>query len=151
MSNSKERVCSHFREIGRNKALAVQSGAVAGTISGAEFFGQSDYIPRFRPGTSEEPRHYSVKIPVQHEGILYSVSQEHDNYGDPAWSPDVNATLFFELHGVSPETARPWRQPNGAHDQYLAGEYAAENGSVYRCKQNTTYSPSGYAQAWEAV
>jgi len=39
----------------------------------------------------------------------------------------------------------------GAHDMYKAGECMIwTDGTVYRCAQDTVYSPETYAQAWEA-
>ena len=48
------------------------------------------------------------------------------------------------------ETARPFVPVQGAHDMYRTGEYMIfTDGKVYRCKQDTNFSPTDYAQAWE--
>ena len=46
----------------------------------------------------------------------------------------------------------PFVPVQGAHDMYRAGEYMIyTDGQIYRCKQDTAYSPEDYAQAWEVV
>lgn len=46
----------------------------------------------------------------------------------------------------------PWIKPTGAHDMYKANEYMVfTDGGTYRCIQDTAYSPTEYAQAWERV
>lgn len=80
--------------------------------------------------------------------------QAHDNAvypdikpGSPAWF-----TFWRPLHGKSPETARPFVPVQGAHDMYRAGEYMIwTDGMIYRCKQDTNFSPADYPQAWEVV
>ena len=66
--------------------------------------------------------------------------------GGAAWG-----TFHRPLHATSPDTARPWVQPTGAHDIYKAGEYMTLDGVLYKCLQDTAYSPAEYAAAWEAV
>ena len=40
----------------------------------------------------------------------------------------------------------------GAHDMYKSGEYMVyTDREVYKCLQDTAYSPTDYAQAWQAV
>ena len=55
------------------------------------------------------------------------------------------------LHGKSPETARPFVPVQGAHDMYKIGEYAVFEDALYKCVQDTAYSPADYAPAWEIV
>ena len=77
--------------------------------------------------------------------------QAHDSTGNPTWTPAV-ASLWAPYHGTSPQTALPWVAPTGAHDMYKAGEYMVwTDGKVYKCKQDTSYSPGDYALAWEEV
>lgn len=65
--------------------------------------------------------------------------------GDPSWY-----TFNRPLHGKTKETARPFVPVQGAHDMYRTGEYMIlTDGMVYRCKQDTNFSPTDYAQAWE--
>ena len=78
--------------------------------------------------------------------------QAHDNGTYPDITPDDPAwfTFWRPLHGKTPETARPWVAPQGAHDMYRAGEYMVfTDGKVYRCLSDTNFSPTDYPQAWE--
>lgn len=85
-----------------------------------------------------------------YEGSPYKCVQAHDSTGNEGWNPTV-ASLWMQYHGTTPETARPWIAPTGAHDMYLAGEYMVyTDGVTYKCLSDTTYSPTDYAQAWEA-
>lgn len=47
--------------------------------------------------------------------------------------------------------ARPFVPVQGAHDMYKIGEYAVFEDALYRCAQDTAYSPADYPQAWEIV
>lgn len=85
------------------------------------------------------------------EGAPYKCVQDHDSTGSPDWTPAATPALWMQYHGTTPETARPWLQPSGAHDQYKAGEYMTLEGVLYLCLSDTTYSPTDYAAAWSAV
>ena len=61
-------------------------------------------------------------------------------------------TCWSSLPGETPETARPWVAPQGAHDMYKAGEYMVyTDGKTYKCLSDTNFSPEDYPQAWEAA
>lgn len=78
--------------------------------------------------------------------------QSYDNAVYPDVTPGSAAWYTFNrpLHGTSPGTARYYVAPTGAHDMYHAGEYMIyTDGKLYLCKQDTAYSPSDYAAAWE--
>jgi len=80
--------------------------------------------------------------------------QAYDNAVYPDIAPGNAAWYTFNrpLHGKSPETARPFVPVQGSHDIYRAGEYMVwTDGTVYRCVQDTNFSPEDYAAAWEAV
>lgn len=85
-------------------------------------------------------------------GQTWECYQSYDNAeypdiipGNPAWY-----TFNRPLHGKSPETARPWVAPQGAHDMYHMGEYMIyTDGALYKCMSDTNFSPTEYAAAWE--
>lgn len=82
----------------------------------------------------------------------YKLGQAHDSTSNPDWTPEATPALWWPYHGSTVETALPWRKPTGAHDMYKQGEMMVwTDGRVYRCKQDTAYSPDEYAQAWEVV
>ena len=84
------------------------------------------------------------------QGEAWECIQGYDNAVYPDISPTGGAWRTFNrpLHGTSPETARPWAAPTGAHDMYKAGEYMIYSGKLYRCVSDTAYSPADYAAAW---
>ena len=86
-------------------------------------------------------------------GQVWECIQGYDNAVYPDIVPGGTAwgTFHRPLHATSPDTARPWVQPTGAHDIYKAGEYMTLDGTLYKCKADTAYSPAEYAAAWEAV
>lgn len=80
--------------------------------------------------------------------------QAYDNATYPGLIPGDSSWYTFNrpLHGKTKETARPFVPVQGAHDMYHTGEYMIfTDGKVYRCKQDTNFSPTDYAQAWEVV
>lgn len=80
--------------------------------------------------------------------------QAYDNSVYPDIRPGQTAWYTFNrpLHGKSPETARPWVAPTGAHDIYKSGEYMIyTDGKMYRCNANTNFSPIDYTEAWTEV
>lgn len=85
-----------------------------------------------------------------HEGIPFKCVQAHDSTHNPAWNPADNPALWMQYHGTSPETARPWIAPTGAHDVYKVGEFMIwTDGAIYECLSNTNFSPAEYGQAWK--
>ena len=86
-------------------------------------------------------------------GQTWECFQAHDCAVYPDIKPGSAAwfTFWRPLHGKSPETARPFVPVQGAHDMYHAGEYTVYNDALYKCAQDTAYSPTDYPQAWEIV
>ena len=103
-------------------------------------------------------------IPVYEQNHSYSVGDvrlhpttgnpkecilAYDGSVQPDWTIDT-ATLWKPWHSRKPEYALPWEAPTGAHDIYKSGEYMVwTDGNIYKCVQDTNFSPSEYAQAWE--
>ena len=84
-------------------------------------------------------------------GQVWECIQAYDNAVYPDVAPGAAAwgTFHRPLHGTSPETAMPFVQPTGAHDIYKAGEYMTLADKLWRCRSDTAYSPTEYADAWE--
>lgn len=99
-----------------------------------------------------KPGEFNVGDVRTFNGAPYKCVQGHDSTDNPGWTPDAVPALWIQYHGTTKDSARPWVQPTGAHDMYLRGEYMIwTDGKTYRCKTDTNFSPSEYAQAWEAV
>lgn len=84
-----------------------------------------------------------------YEGIPYKCVQAHDSTGNDGWTPAAVPALWMQYHGTTPETARSWVAPAGAHDMYKRGEYMIwTDGMIYPCNADTVYSPADYRAAW---
>ena len=95
------------------------------------------------------PANYSIDDVRMYEGNPYKCVQAHDSTINKAWTPDKTPALWIQYHGTTLETARPWIPPTGAHDIYKVGEYMTwTDNSIYKCLQNTNFSPEDYPQAW---
>lgn len=97
-----------------------------------------------------KPAVYAVGDVRREGNVPYKCVQAHDSTANESWTPSATPALWMQYHGTTPETARPWIAPAGAHDMYLAGEYMIwTDGNVYLCKQDTVYSPEAYPAGWE--
>lgn len=95
---------------------------------------------------------WTAGVSLLYLGLPYKVLQTHDSQGNPGWHPEQAVSLFAPWHGISLETAQPWKKPTGAHDMYRANEYMVFTDSrTYYCLQDTAYSPTEYPQAWSAM
>ncbi len=98
------------------------------------------------------PGVYEVGDVREYNGIPYRCIQAHDSTDNANWTPENTQALWMQYHGTTPETARPWVQPLGSEDRYKMGEYMIwTDGQMYKCLQDTAFSPVDYLQAWEAV
>lgn len=108
---------------------------------------RSSYLCKeWAPGNHEKGEVYNAI------GQTWEVHQAYDNSINPDIVPgDKSWTTFNRpLHGKTPETARPWVAPQGAHDMYHTGEYMIyTDGKLYKCLSDTNFSPEEYPQAWE--
>ncbi|WP_346704029.1 hypothetical protein [uncultured Agathobaculum sp.] len=100
-----------------------------------------------------KPGKYEVGDVYNAIGQTWEVHQSYDNSANPDIVPGDKSWPVFNrpLHGKSPETTRPWVKPeHGTTDMYHAGEYMIyTDGALYKCLQDTNFSPDEYAQAWE--
>ena len=95
---------------------------------------------------------WTAGVSLLYLGLPYKVLQTHDSQGNPGWNPEQAVSLFAPWHGISLETAQPWKKPTGAHDMYRANEYMVFTDSrTHYCLQDTAYSPTEYPQAWSAM
>lgn len=79
----------------------------------------------------------------------YECIQAHDSTVNTDWDIAVR-TLWKPWHSKSLEYALPYEAPTGAHDMYKNGEYMIyTDKSIYKCIQDTNFSPTDYPQAWE--
>lgn len=108
----------------------------------------SGLYPDWAPGPHPQGEIYNAG------GQTWECFAPYDNAEYPDVRPGEAAWYTFNrpLHGTSPETARPFVPVQGAHDMYRAGEYMVwEDGTVYRCKADTNFSPEEVPAHWETV
>lgn len=85
---------------------------------------------------------------------VWKVYQDYDNAIYPDIAPGQSAWFTFNIpyHGTTSETAMPFVPGQPAHAIYHSGEYMLfTDGIIYKCKLDTTYSPTEQPDAWEAV
>ena len=132
-----------------------QSAAEVGRMLLAQMTGLDDDA-RIRVSGLYEPwaaDKYEIGDIRNSGGQTWECFQAHDCAVYPDIKPGGAAwfTFWRPLHGKSPETARPFVPVQGAHDMYKIGEYAVFEDALYKCTQDTAYSPEDYPQAWEDI
>lgn len=102
-----------------------------------------------------QPGNHKVGDVYNANGQTWECHQAYDNATYPDITPGSSAWPTFNrpLHGKSPETARPWVKPEyGTTDIYKTGEYMVyTDGFMYKCVQQTNFSPEEFAGAWQKV
>ena len=124
----------------------VESLFAASTMDDDGKISASYLCKEWQPGNHEKGEVYNAN------GQTWECYQAYNNAINPDITPGNPAWYTFNrpLHGKSPETARPWVAPQGAHDMYHTGEYMIYiDGALYKCLSDTTFSPDEYAAAWE--
>lgn len=102
----------------------------------------------FDPYVQEE-QHNVGDIRLDENGVPYECILAYDGAVQPEWTIHT-ATMWKPYHSMLKEYALPWIAPTGSHDIYRVGEYMIyTDGNVYKCIQETNYSPEDYAAAWE--
>lgn len=92
---------------------------------------------------------YAIGDVRMYEGAPYKCVQTHDSTGNSGWNPAAAPALWMQYHGTTKDTARLFIHPTGAHDMYLAGEYAIFDDGIKRATMDTNFSPDEYPAAWE--
>lgn len=132
-----------------------QSAAAAGQMVLAQMAGLDDDARIRVSGLYElwTAGKYEVGDIRNSGGQTWACFQAHDCAVYPDIKPGSDAwfTFWRPLHGKSPETARPFVPVQGAHDMYKIGEYVVFEDALYKCVQDTAYSPADYAPAWEII
>lgn len=124
----------------------VESLFAASTMDDDGKISVSYLCKEWKPGKHEKGEVYNAI------GQTWEVHQSYDNSANPDIVPGDKSWPTFNrpLHGKSPEIARSWVKPEGAHDMYHVGEYMIyTDGAPYKCLSDTTFSPDEYAEAWE--
>lgn len=129
---------------------AMQTAAVAAlrfVVADNDRLAASALYPKWIEGEHAAGELYTAR------GQVWECIQAYDNAVYPDIVPGGAAwgTFHRPLHAAAPEQARPFVAPTGAHDIYKKSEYMTLDGTLWKCKADTAYSPTEYADAWEAV
>ena len=135
----------------RDEAIKLRA-KMENTFSLASVSMTSDQIIENRAlcATWEEGEHLVDEVRTV-DGYPFKCRQEHDTatYPDIVPSGSAWATFWIPFHGTSAETALPFVQPTGAHDMYLADEYAVFDAGMKKCIRDTAYNYIDDPTAWE--
>ena len=83
---------------------------------------------------------------------IWKCRQAYDNATYPDIKPGSESWYTFNIpfHGTTPETALPFVPPKEAESRYKTGEYMIwTDGTIQKCKRDTSYGPDEDADAWE--
>ena len=84
------------------------------------------------------------------DGVPYWSMHDHSSVEGAELEPSASPTIWAHCHGTTPETARSFVAEG--HNPYNEGHYCTENGTVYKCNQDSTvHSPSVLPSVWEIV
>ncbi len=85
---------------------------------------------------------YHVGHRVRHEGILYTVLQEHTS--QDTWAPATAPSLYAKVLIPDDEFIYPWEQPDSTNP-YIAGATVSHNGYVWVSGvDNNVWEPGVY-------
>ena len=140
-----EEILTATEEIAAMQAAAVM--ALRFVVADNDRLAAGALYPKWLEGQHAAGEVYTAR------GQVWECIQAYDNavYPDVAPGNAAWGTFHRPLHATTPEQARPFVQPTGAHDIYKAGEYMTLDGTLYKCLQDTAYSPAEYAEAWEVA
>lgn len=94
-------------------------------------------FPHWRAGND-----YAAGYRVQHNGVLYSVLQDHESQTD--WTPDAATSLFARVLIPNPEDIPAWEQPESTNP-YMTGDRVRHEGKVWQSEMdNNVWTPGEY-------
>jgi len=135
-----------MKAMGMMLARSARSRAQEEDAAANEVIDLAPLLRTWRPGAK------TVGLVEVYEGYPYRCVQAHDSTGNESWNPVDAPSLWANYHGTDAAHALPYAQPTGAHDAYMAGEYAKWKNKVYRCKADgTVHDPDTLPGSWEAV
>jgi len=151
--NGQNMILEVMRAQGRADALDLR-GRASG-MDGTAIIAEEVKAPAFDPQKdySGWPAGAPVTDEVDGERQVFILLQPHNAAHYPGVRPSNNRTLWSITHTKDPARAKLWAAPDGTSGMYMTGEcYRAEDGSVYRAKEdNLVYPASALSAAWELV
>lgn len=132
--------------LGRRAARDLR--AAANDMTGTEIIDSEHCIPDFDP--EQDYSDWPPASPVADEGQVWVLITPH-NAKNYEGRPSTLRALWWLTHTKDPKRAKPWVDPYGISGLYMTGEcYMAEDGTVYRCKQDDTcHNAEDLPGGWE--
>ena len=127
----------------------IQTQAVLAQIAESEDKTLGIQCMALYPAYVQNKQHEVGEVATHPEtGYPYECMTAYDGAVQQDWTID-NRTLWKPWHSRKPEYALPW-EATGSHDIYKIGEYMIwTDGNVYKCIQDTNFSPAEYPADWE--
>ena len=138
----------------RSARMTFVSEATAGDRTGTEIVACEELLPAW---TKEGPKgdgSHEVGEPCTHAGQAWKCCQAHNTNNNPDIEPGQSPAQWAPYHTTDPAKAKPFIQPQGAHDAYQKGECCLwTDGKVYRSIMEgaNAYSQEAYPQGWKVV
>lgn len=96
---------------------------------------------------SGDSKQYKVGQRLQHEGILYTVLQDHTS--QPTWTPTDAPSLFAKVLIPDPSVIPEWEQPESTNP-FMQGDKVTHNGKTWISDiDNNVWEPGVYG--WHEV
>lgn len=138
-----------IQSVAQAKTMRMQ---VERTYQAATMTADERIANRFMATTWTKGKHKAGELYCTTPDCIWKCRQDYDNQTFPSIVPEDPSWYTFNipLHGTTPETVLPFVAPKEAESRYKAGEYMIwTDGKIYKCKQDTAYSPAEHAQSWE--
>lgn len=146
--DAKTLVLDVLRDLGAREAAELRTGAA--DMDGTAIIAMERAVPAWNK--QQDYTGWPAGAPVADEGKVWTLIQPH-RAADYEGRPSTLRALWGLAHTKDPARAKPWVDAYGTSGMYMTGEcYRAENGTVYRCKQdNCVWDATGLPSAWEEV
>ena len=146
--DSKTLILDVLRDLGKREAIELRAGAA--DLDGTAIIAMERAVPAW--DKQQDYTGWPVGSPVADEDQVWTRITPH-RAADYEGRPSTLRALWNLCHTKDPAKAKPWVNPEGQSGMYMIGEcYRAENGTVYRCKQdNCVWDANGLSSAWEEV
>ena len=113
-----------------------------------------DFLPMIKEWVEGD---YKVNDIVKYNGLPYRCVIAHSSVNNPTYNPKDAFSLWANYHAKDAQHVLPYKQPTGAHDAYMKGEYICWNHSDGHVREyvakmdNLVYDPETYPQGWEEI
>ena len=146
--DAKTLVLDVLRSLGQREATELRESAAE--MDGTAIIAMERAVPAW--DKQHDYTGWPVGAPVADGGQVWTLILPH-RAADYEGRPSTLRALWGLCHTKDPTKAKPWVAPEGQSGMYMTGEcYLAEDGKIYRCKQDDcVWDAAGLPSAWEEV